>query len=100
MNSDHRDNIGTHPAFSKDPETALRARLDAARIQRNRAEEAYTKARNNLRVFLDTQEPGVYHIVPDRVTVTRAELGITVDSEQEAKPSRARRVVRQTRCFS
>lgn len=54
-NWDHADNIGTHPAYSKDPETALRARLDAARVQRTRAEETYTKARNNLRVFLEAQ---------------------------------------------
>lgn len=55
-NHDHADNIGTHPAFSKDPETALRARLEAAQVQRTRAEENYTKARNNLRVFLEAQE--------------------------------------------
>jgi hypothetical protein len=55
-NHDHADNIGTHPCYSKDPETALRARLEAARIQRARAEENYTKARNNLRVFYDSVE--------------------------------------------
>lgn len=55
MNSDHRENIGTHPAFSDDPETALRARLDAATRKRAEAETNYTTARNNLRVFLDTQ---------------------------------------------
>jgi hypothetical protein len=56
MNSDHRDNIGTHPAYSKDPETALRARLEAAQRNLTRAQDAYTTARNNLRVFLDARD--------------------------------------------
>jgi hypothetical protein len=53
MNSDHRENIGTHPAYSDDPETRLRARLEAAERNKARADEAYTVARNNLRVFLE-----------------------------------------------
>ena len=55
MNSDHRDNIGTHPAYSKDPETALRARLAAATARKAQADRDYTKARDNLAVFLDAQ---------------------------------------------
>ena len=51
-NHDHADNIGTHPAFSKDEETRLRARFEAARTQRARAEQTYTEARNALRTFL------------------------------------------------
>lgn len=52
-NWDHADNIGTHPAYSQDPETRLRARLEAAQRDKARADDAYTTARNNLRVFLD-----------------------------------------------
>lgn len=55
-NWDHADNIGTHPAYSKDPETALRARLEAAQRNKARADDAYTTARNNLRVFLEAKE--------------------------------------------
>lgn len=56
MNSDHRDNIGTHPAYSQDPETRLRARLAAATARRSQAERDYTEARNNLSAFLAEKE--------------------------------------------
>lgn len=58
MNQDHRENIGTHPALSDDPETALRARLDAAARRKAEADVAYTTARANLRVFLDATKDG------------------------------------------
>lgn len=90
MNSDHRDNIGTHPAYSHDPETRLRARLDAARAQRARAEENYTEARNNLRVFLEHQEREqtlgdamARHVEAHRAQVRRAEeIGVLDTREQ------------------
>lgn len=66
-NHDHADNIGTHPVYSKDPETALRARLEAAERNKARADDAYTTARNNLRVFLDVWP------------------GPTIEDEQESK---------------
>lgn len=69
-NHDHADNIGTHPAFSKDPETALRARVEAAARNRAEAERIYTTARNNLRVFLAEKE---------------GRTPVTVEDEQEAK---------------
>lgn len=52
MNSDHRDNIGTHPAYSQDPETRLRARLDVAYKRAKDTEAAYRKARAELNDFL------------------------------------------------
>lgn len=51
-NWDHADNIGTHPAYSCDKETRLRARLEAATRTMNRAQAAYTEARNNLTDFV------------------------------------------------
>lgn len=65
MNSDHRENIGTHPCYSDDPETALRARLEAATRRKAEADREYQKARDNLSVFLAAQpepEPQVYVI--------------------------------------
>lgn len=50
-NWDHADNIGTHPAFSQDEETRLRARLDAADRNLTRAEQAYTAAQAALAEF-------------------------------------------------
>lgn len=55
-NHDHADNIGTHPAYSKDPETALRARLDAATRQKAHADAEYQRHRDNLRVFLAARD--------------------------------------------
>ena len=55
-NHDHADNIGTHPAYSKDPETALRARLDAATRRKSYADAEYQRHRNNLRVFLAARD--------------------------------------------
>lgn len=52
MNADHRDNIGTHPAYSHDPETRLRARLEAAQRNRERAEIDLQLAQANLDAFL------------------------------------------------
>lgn len=55
-NYDHRDNIGTHPAFSDDPETRLRARFDAAGRRLTQAAEDYTAARNDLARFYQERE--------------------------------------------
>lgn len=92
MNSDHRDNIGTHPAYSQDPETRLRARLEAAERRRSQAETDYTTARNNLRVFLEARDriasempdeyPSGYaaHLAAQEAQTTRArELGLIGD---------------------
>jgi outer membrane protein TolC len=85
-NYDHPDNIGTHPAFSKDPETALRARLDAARTQRARAEETYMKARNNLRVFLGTRDQ-IAATMPDEYPAGYANhlAAEHIDAQQESQ---------------
>lgn len=68
-NHDHNDNIGTHPAYSLDPETRLRARLDAATQKRTQAEKDYTTARNNLRVFLAAKDAAAAEPVPEVYTV-------------------------------
>lgn len=62
MNSDHRDNIGTHPAYSHDPETRLRARVEAAERNLERAQTALNDARANLDAFLIRE--GVVQEVP------------------------------------
>jgi hypothetical protein len=51
-NYDHRDNIGTHPAYSQDEETRLRARFEAAQNRQAEANRQYVTARDNLRAFL------------------------------------------------
>jgi hypothetical protein len=73
VNQDHRDNIGTHPAYSEDPETRLRARAEAAQRRKAQADQDYTTARNNLRVFLEAKE---------RVSFR---AGATVEDQQESK---------------
>lgn len=55
-NYDHADNIGTHPAYSKDPETALRARVEAAERIYEKAETNLRQARLNLDAFLLRKE--------------------------------------------
>lgn len=62
MNSDHRDNIGTHPAYSHDPETRLRARVEAAERNLERAQTTLNDARANLDAFLIRE--GVVQEVP------------------------------------
>lgn len=64
-NWDHADNIGTHPAYSKDPETRLRARLDAANRKRAQAEAEFMEARNNLADFLREKERQAQSALPD-----------------------------------
>lgn len=55
-NYDHRDNIGTHPAYSHDPETRLRARVEAAERILDRAQTNLRDARANLDAFLIRKE--------------------------------------------
>lgn len=54
-NYDHADNIGTHPAYSQDEETRLRARFEAAQNRQAEANRLYVQARDNLRAFLARQ---------------------------------------------
>lgn len=56
MNQDHRDNIGTHPAYSHDPETRLRARVEAAERILDKAQTNLRDARANLDAFLIRKE--------------------------------------------
>lgn len=62
MNSDHRDNLGTHPAYSHDPETRLRARVEAAERNLERAQTTLNDARANLDAFLIRE--GIVQEVP------------------------------------
>lgn len=55
-NHDHRDNIGTHPAYSQDPETRLRARLEAATTRKAEADRRYMQAKHDLADFLAERE--------------------------------------------
>lgn len=55
-NHDHRDNIGTHPAYSQDPETRMRARVEAAQRILDRAQRNLRDAQANLDAFLIRKE--------------------------------------------